>query len=79
MSDHPSHDPLIIAGREFRSRLWVGTGKYKNFEETRQAIEASGGIRIQKIYWTTSTQRNTPSSPIPQDVIPSRMQFVILD
>ncbi len=35
-------DKLIIRGIEFNSRLWVGTGKYKNFEETQQAIEASG-------------------------------------
>lgn len=35
-------DKLVIAGIEFRSRLWVGTGKYKDFEETRRAIEASG-------------------------------------
>ena len=33
---------LKIAGKEFRSRLLVGTGKYKDFEETRAAIEASG-------------------------------------
>lgn len=35
-------DRLIIRGIEFRSRLWVGTGKYRDFEETRQVIEASG-------------------------------------
>lgn len=35
-------DKLIIRGIEFKSRLWVGTGKYKDFEETRKAIEASG-------------------------------------
>jgi thiazole synthase len=35
-------DTLIIAGIEFHSRLWVGTGKYKDFAETRRAIEASG-------------------------------------
>ncbi len=34
--------PLIIAGRAYRSRLLVGTGKYRDFEETRLAIEASG-------------------------------------
>ncbi len=34
--------PLVIAGREYRSRLLVGTGKYRDFEETRHAIEASG-------------------------------------
>lgn len=35
-------DKLIIRDIEFRSRLWVGTGKYKDFEETKLAIEASG-------------------------------------
>ena len=35
-------DPLEIAGRTYRSRLLVGTGKYKDFEETARAIEASG-------------------------------------
>ncbi len=35
-------DKLIIRGIEFNSRLWVGTGKYKDFEETAKAIEASG-------------------------------------
>ena len=33
---------LIIAGREFKSRLWVGTGKYKDFVETKKAIDAAG-------------------------------------
>ncbi len=36
------NDRLVIAGREFTSRLWVGTGKYKDFVETKKAIEASG-------------------------------------
>jgi len=34
--------PLSIAGRDYRSRLLIGTGKYKDFEETRLAVEASG-------------------------------------
>lgn len=36
------NDHLIIAGCTFSSRLLVGTGKYKNFEQTKSAIEASG-------------------------------------
>src|SRR5262250_1718227 len=36
------NDPLIIGGRRFSSRLLVGTGKYKDFIQTRAAIEASG-------------------------------------
>jgi thiazole synthase len=35
-------DPLLIAGRSFSSRLLVGTGKYRDFAQTRAAIEASG-------------------------------------
>lgn len=35
-------DRLVIKGVEFQSRLWVGTGKYRDFEETARAIEASG-------------------------------------
>lgn len=35
-------DRLAIKGIEFKSRLWVGTGKYKDFEETAKALEASG-------------------------------------
>src|ERR1700687_952919 len=35
-------DKLIVAGKAYRSRLLVGTGKYRDFEETRRAIEASG-------------------------------------
>ena len=33
---------LTIAGRTYRSRLLVGTGKYKDFQQTRAAIDASG-------------------------------------
>ena len=36
------HDPLLIGGRSFESRLIVGTGKYKTMEDTERAIEASG-------------------------------------
>lgn len=35
-------DALIIRGIGFRSRLWIGTGKYKDFEETAKVVEASG-------------------------------------
>lgn len=39
-------DPLIIAGRQFHSRLIVGTGKYKSGQETARAIEASGAEMV---------------------------------
>jgi thiazole synthase len=39
---HAVADPLVIAGRAYRSRLLVGTGKYRDFNQTRDAIVASG-------------------------------------
>jgi thiazole synthase len=40
------NDVLRIAGREFRSRLIIGTGKYKSFQEMAQAHEASGAEMV---------------------------------
>ena len=39
-------DSLVIAGRAFKSRLIVGTGKYKSGPETARAIEASGAEMV---------------------------------
>src|SRR5207248_4143231 len=41
-----SMDSLVIAGRAFRSRLIVGTGKYRSFPETARAIAASGAEMV---------------------------------
>ncbi|MCP4394771.1 MAG: thiazole synthase [Alphaproteobacteria bacterium] len=41
-----SNDKLIVAGKKLQSRLIVGTGKYKDFEETSAAIEASGADMV---------------------------------
>jgi thiazole synthase len=38
----PAPDPLLIGQRSFASRLLIGTGKYRDFDETRRAVEASG-------------------------------------
>ena len=39
-------DSLTIAGREFRSRLIVGTGKYETFELMRKALDSSGADMV---------------------------------
>ncbi len=39
-------DPLVIAGRSFRSRLIVGTGKYRGFSEMQRAHQASGAEMV---------------------------------
>jgi thiazole synthase len=61
--------PLIIAGRNYHSRLLVGTGKYKNNEETRLAIEASGAEIITVAIRRTNIGQN-PDEPSLLDVIP---------
>jgi thiazole synthase len=62
-------DQLLIAGRAYGSRLIVGTGKYKDFEETRQAIEASGAEMV-----TVAIRRmnigQDPGQPNLLDVLP---------
>ncbi|MCK4910259.1 MAG: thiazole synthase [Thermodesulfovibrionales bacterium] len=55
-------DKLIIKGIEFSSRLWVGTGKYKDFEETARVIEASGTdmvtVSVRRVNITDSKSEN---------------------
>jgi thiazole synthase len=53
-------DRLFIRGIAFRSRLWVGTGKYKDFAETKRAIEASGAdVVTVAVRRTNITDRTT--------------------
>jgi thiazole synthase len=63
-------NPLIIAGTSYQSRLLVGTGKYKDNEETRLAIEASGAEIITVAIRRTNIGQN-PDEPNLLDVIPA--------
>jgi thiazole synthase len=62
-------DPLIVAGKRYRSRLLVGTGKYRDLEETRRAIEASGAEIITVAIRRTNIGQN-PKEPSLTDVLP---------
>lgn len=64
----PAADPLIIAGVEYQSRLLVGTGKYKDLEETRIATEASGA-EIVTVAIRRSNIGQRPGEPNLLDVI----------
>jgi len=71
------HDqPFTLAGRTFQSRLLVGTGKYKDLEETRQAIEASGAEIVTVAVRRTNIGQN-PGEPNLLDVI-SPERYTIL-
>ena len=58
----PSDDRLELGGKRFRSRLIVGTGKYRDFNETKQAIEASGAeivtVAVRRVNITDSSKEN---------------------
>jgi thiazole synthase len=55
-------DALVIAGREFRSRLIVGTGKYRSFQEMARAHAASGAdmvtVAVRRVNLTDRTKES---------------------
>lgn len=65
-----TEDSLIIDGRHYRSRLLIGTGKYRDLEQTRQAVEASGA-EIVTIAIRRSNIGQHPDEPNLLDVLPS--------
>jgi thiazole synthase len=62
-------DALVIAGLAYSSRLLVGTGKYKDMEETRRAVEASGAQIITVAVRRVNLGQN-PNEPNLLDVLP---------
>jgi thiazole synthase len=61
--------PLVVAGKEFHSRLLVGTGKYKDMAETREAIEASGA-EIVTVAVRRSNLGQNPDEPNLLEIVP---------
>ena len=68
--------PLIIAGKEYNSRLLVGSGKYKDLEETRLATEASGADIITVAIRRTNIGQN-PGEPNLLDVVPPNKYTIL--
>src|SRR5512143_4155750 len=62
-------DPLVIAGRAYRSRLLVGTGKYRDFAQTRAAIVASGAEIVTVAIRRTNIGQD-PKAPSLLDFLP---------
>ena len=62
-------DPLVIADRTFHSRLLVGTGKYRDMEETREAVAASGAEIVTIAVRRTNIGQNADEPNI-LDVLP---------
>jgi thiazole synthase len=63
-------DPLLIAGRAYRSRLLTGTGKFRDLEQTRAATEAAGA-EIVTVAIRRSNIGQHPGEPNLLDVLPT--------
>jgi thiazole synthase len=69
-------ESLVVAGKAYSSRLLVGTGKYRDFDETRRAIEASGAEIVTVAIRRTNIGQNKGEPSILEVLPPSR--FTIL-
>ncbi|HEX2244776.1 MAG TPA: thiazole synthase [Gammaproteobacteria bacterium] len=70
------NDYLTIAGIKYRSRLLVGTGKYRDLEQTRLAIEASGAEIVTVAIRRTNIGQNR-NEPNLLDVIPPNRYTIL--
>ena len=67
---------LKIADREYRSRLLVGTGKYKDFQETRAAIDASGAEIVTVAIRRTNIGQNAGEASLLDFVPPEKFTYL---
>ncbi len=70
------NDKLIIAGKSYSSRLLVGTGKYKDFAQTREAIEASGAEIVTVAIRRTNLGQNANEPSLLDSVPPSKFTYL---
>ncbi|MEA3639280.1 MAG: thiazole synthase [Lamprobacter sp.] len=75
-STSSSSDSFSIAGREYQSRLLVGTGKYKDMDETARAIEASGAEIVTIAVRRTNIGQNADEPNILEVLSPDRYSIL---
>jgi len=69
-------DSLVIAGKSYGSRLLIGTGKYKDFAQTREAIEASGAQIVTVAIRRTNIGQNKNEPSLLEFLPPSRFTYL---
>ena len=69
-------DPLVIAGRSYASRLLIGTGKYRDFAETRAAVEASGAEIVTVAIRRTNIGQNANEPSLLEALPPSKFTYL---
>jgi thiazole synthase len=71
-----TNDSFSVAGRTFTSRLLVGTGKYKDMQETRAAIEASGAEIVTIAVRRTNIGQNRDEPSILEALPPNEFTYL---
>ncbi|HZS67990.1 MAG TPA: thiazole synthase [Burkholderiales bacterium] len=69
-------DALVIAGKTYTSRLLIGTGKYKDFAQTREAVEASGAQIVTVAIRRTNIGQNRGEPSLLEYLPPSRITYL---
>ncbi len=69
-------DALTIAGKSYSSRLLIGTGKYKDFAQTREAIEASGAQIVTVAIRRTNIGQNKNEPSLLEFLPPSKFTYL---
>ena len=69
-------DSLVIAGKNYASRLLIGTGKYRDFAETRAAVEASGAEIVTVAIRRTNIGQNANEPSLLDALPPSRYTYL---
>ena len=69
-------DALVIAGKTYSSRLLIGTGKYKDFAETRAAVEASGAQIVTVAFRRTNIGQHRGEPSLLEFLPPSRYTYL---
>ena len=75
-------DIFTIANKNFKSRLIVGTGKYKSFEETANAVKASGAeivtVAVRRVNITDKNKPTLMDYINPKKLLTFLIQLVVL-
>jgi thiazole synthase len=69
-------DALVIAGKSYRSRLLVGTGKYRDFAQTRAAVEASGAEIVTVAIRRTNIGQNANEPSLLEVLPPAKYTYL---
>jgi thiazole synthase len=69
-------DPLVVAGKSYGSRLLIGTGKYRDFAQTRAAVDASGAEIVTVAIRRTNIGQNANEPSLLDALPPSKYTYL---